>query len=193
MATESGGAVATESGEAVATESGEVVATESGGAVTTGDETVATAGDETAAVDVIMFTDEGELEFDKDEISALERQRLVAELFPDSGSEPDFEGIHVSELAGNLNSGDDSGSEAVMDSEDDDDGVTGRLSDAAAATAYRTSPNQPDFIHPHGPLIHAAGSSAYEIFCSLFPDELLALMVEETNTPTGTMIRLLLH
>ena len=68
----------------------------------------------------------------------------------------------------------------VTDS-DDDDGVTGRVSDAAAAAAYRTNPNLPDFIHPHGPLIHASGSSAYEIFCSLFPDELLALMVEETN------------
>ena len=43
--------------------------TESGGAVTTGDEMVATAGDETAAADVIMFTDEGELEFDENEIS----------------------------------------------------------------------------------------------------------------------------
>ena len=30
-------------------------------------------------------------------------------------------------------------------------------------------------------MIHASGSSAYEIFCSLFLDELLALMVEETN------------
>ena len=34
---------------------------------------------------------------------------------------------------------------------------------------------------PHGPLIHASGSSAYEIFCSLFADELLALLMEETN------------
>ena len=84
-------------------------------------------------------------------------------------------------MARDLSSGDDSGSEAVTDSEDDDDGVTGRLNDAAAAAAYRTNPNLPDFIHPHVPLIHAAGSSAYEIFCSLFPDELLALMVEETN------------
>ena len=57
--------------------------TESDGAVTTGDETVATAGDETAAASVIMFTDEGELEFDEDEMSALEQQCLVAELFPD--------------------------------------------------------------------------------------------------------------
>ena len=36
-------------------------------------------------------------------------------------------------------------------------------------------------VHPHGPLIHASGSSAYEIFCSLFPDELLALLVKKTN------------
>ena len=59
--------------------------------------------------------------------------------------------------------------------------VTSRLSDAVAAEAYRTNPNLPDFIHPHGPLIHASVSSAYENFCSLFPDELLALLVEETN------------
>ena len=65
--------------------------------------------------------------------------------------------------------------------DDGDDGVTGRLSDAAAAAAYRINPNLPDFIHPHGPLIHASGSSAYVIFCSLFPDEVLALLVEETN------------
>ena len=83
---------------------------------------MATAGDETAAAGVIMFTDEGELEFNDDEMSALEWQRLVAELFPDSGSEPDFEGFRASELAGDLSSGDDSGSEAVTDS-DDDDGV----------------------------------------------------------------------
>ena len=29
-----------------------------------------------------MFTDEGELEFDEDEMAALEGQRLVVELFP---------------------------------------------------------------------------------------------------------------
>ena len=139
------------------------MATESGGPATTGDETVATAGDETAATGGVMFTDEGELEFDEDEVAALEGQRLVAELFTDSGSEPDFEGFHASELAGDLSGRDDNGSEAVTDS-DDDDGVTGRLSDAVAAAAYRTNPNLPDFIHPHGPLIHASGSSAYEIF-----------------------------
>ena len=72
-------AVATESGGAVATESGGAVATESGGAATTGDETVVTAGDETAATGVVMYTDEGELEFDEDEMAALEGQRLVAE------------------------------------------------------------------------------------------------------------------
>ena len=70
-----------------------------------------------------MYTDEGELEFDEDEMAALEGQRLVAELFPDSGSEPDFEGFHASEPAGNLSGGNDSGLEA------------GRLSDAVAATA----------------------------------------------------------
>ena len=76
-------------------------------------------------------------------MAALEGQRLVAELFKDSGSEPDFEGFHVSEPAGNLSGGDDSGSEAVTES-DDDEGMTGCPSDAAAAAAYRTNPNLPD-------------------------------------------------
>ena len=83
-------------------------------------------------------------------------QRLITELFPDSGSELDLEGFHVSEQAGNLSGGDDSGSKAVTKS-NDDEGVTGRLSDAAAAAAYRTNPNLPDFIHLHGSLIHASG------------------------------------
>ena len=48
-----------------------------------------TAGDETAATGGVMYTDEGELTFDEDEMEALEGQRLVVELFPDSGSEPD--------------------------------------------------------------------------------------------------------
>ena len=60
-----------------------------------------------------MHTNEGELEFDENEMASLEEQRLVTELFPDSGSEPDFEGFHASEPAGNLSGGDDSGSEAV--------------------------------------------------------------------------------
>ena len=107
-----------------------------------------------------MFTEEGKLEFDEDEMAALEGQRFIAELFQDSGSELHFEGFHASELAGDLSGGDDSGSEVVTDL-DDDDGVTDRLSDVAAAAAYRTNPNLPDFIHPHGPLIHASGSSAY--------------------------------
>ena len=90
-----------------------------------------------------MYTDEGELEFDEDEMAALEGQRLDVKLFPDSGSEPDFEGFHTSEPAGNLSGGDDSGSEAVTES-DDNEGVTGHLSDAAAAAAHRTNPNLPD-------------------------------------------------
>ena len=98
---------------------------------------------ETAATGGVMYTEEGELEFDEDEMAALEGQRLVVELFADSGSEPDFEGFHVSEPAGNLSGGNDSGSEAVIES-DDAEGVTGRLSDAAAAAAYRTNPNLPD-------------------------------------------------
>ena len=88
---------------------------------------------ETAATGGVMYTDEGELEFDKDEMAALEGQRLVAELFPDSGSEPNLEGFHASEPAGKLSGGNNSGSEA------------GRLSDAAAAAAYRTNPNLPDY------------------------------------------------
>ena len=37
-----------------------------------------------------MYTNEGELEFDEDEIAVLEGQRVVAELFLDFGSEPEF-------------------------------------------------------------------------------------------------------
>ena len=98
---------------------------------------------ETAVTSGVMYTDEGELEFDEDEMAALEGQCLVVELFPDSKYEPDFQGFHASEPAGNLSGGDDSGSEAVTES-DDDEGVTGRLSDAAAAAAYWTNPNLPD-------------------------------------------------
>ena len=87
----------------------------------TGDKTAVTAGNETAATGGIMYTtDEGELEFDENELAALEGQRLVVKLFPDSGSEPDFEGFHASEPAGNLSGGDDSGSEAVTESDDDE-------------------------------------------------------------------------
>ena len=42
----------------------------------TGDKTAATAGNnETAATGGVMYTDEEELEFDEDEIAALEGQR----------------------------------------------------------------------------------------------------------------------
>ena len=37
------------------------------------------ATNETAATGGVMYTDEGELEFDEDEMGALEGQRLVAE------------------------------------------------------------------------------------------------------------------
>ena len=94
---------------------------------------------ETAATGDVMYMDEGALKFDKDEMAALEGQHLVAELFPDSGSEC----VHASEPAGNLSGRDDSGSEAVTES-DDVEGVMGRLNDAAAAAAYRTNPNLPD-------------------------------------------------
>ena len=68
----------------------------------TGDETAATAGDEMAATSGVIYTYERELEFDEDEMAALEGQPLFAELFPDSRSEPNFEGFHASEPAGNL-------------------------------------------------------------------------------------------
>ena len=46
----------------------------------TDDKTAATAGDERDDGDRgVMYTDEGELEFDADELAALEGQRLVAE------------------------------------------------------------------------------------------------------------------
>ena len=64
-------------------------------------------------------------------------------MFPDSESDPNFEVFHASELAENLSGGDDSGSEAVTES-DNDEGMTCRLSDAEAAAAYRTNPNLPD-------------------------------------------------
>ena len=102
-----------------------------------------TAGDETAATSEVMYMDEGEIKFDEDEMAALEGQRLVVELFPDSWFEPNFENFHASEPARNFSGGDDSGSEAVTVS-DDDEGVTGRLSDTTAATAYRTKPNLPN-------------------------------------------------
>ena len=70
-------------------------------------------------------------------------RNIDAELFPDSGSELNFEGFHASEPSGNLSGGDDSGSEAVTESYDDE-GVTGRLSGAAAFAAYRMNHNLPD-------------------------------------------------
>ena len=46
----------------------------------TGDKTAAMAGDERDSGDGgVIYTDEGELEFDEDEMVALEEQRLVAE------------------------------------------------------------------------------------------------------------------
>ena len=64
---------------AVVTESGGAVVTESGEAATTGDETVAMAGDERDGGDQWGNVYGGELEFDEDEMAALEGQRLVAE------------------------------------------------------------------------------------------------------------------
>ena len=46
----------------------------------TGNKMAMTAGDERdGATGGVMYTDEGELEFDEDEMAALEGQRLVAE------------------------------------------------------------------------------------------------------------------
>ena len=46
----------------------------------TGDKTVTTAGDEQkAATGGVIYTDEGELEFNEDETAVLEGQHLVAE------------------------------------------------------------------------------------------------------------------
>ena len=122
--------------------------------------------------------DERELEFDENEMAALEGQRLVVELYPDSGSEPEFKGFHASEPAGNLSGGNDSGSEAS------------RLSDAAAAAAYRTTLICQLSVRSHGLLIHASGSSAYEIFARSSPMSCLPCWWRK---PTGTMTRLLLH
>ena len=63
---------------------GDETGDETGGPGGPGDET-ATRGrrrlvtNETAAIGGVMYTDEGELEFDEDEMAALEGQRLVAE------------------------------------------------------------------------------------------------------------------
>ena len=53
------------------------VVTESGGVAITGDETAVMAGDETAATGGVMYTYGGELEFDEDEMAALEGQCLL--------------------------------------------------------------------------------------------------------------------
>ena len=43
---------------------------------------MATAGDEMMATGGVMYTDEGELECDEDEMAVREGQRLIVELFP---------------------------------------------------------------------------------------------------------------
>ena len=45
---------------------------------------------ETAATGGVMYTNEGELEFDEDEMAALERQRLVAEFTRCTGGLDNF-------------------------------------------------------------------------------------------------------
>ena len=46
---------------------------------------------------------------------------------------------------------------------------------------YQTSGDLPDFHKRHGPLLHIMGNSAYNIFSSLWTDEVMALFVEESN------------
>ena len=57
--------------------------------------------------------------------SSLEGQRLVAELLPDSGTEPDFEGFHASKAGGKSQWRREHGIGTVTKS--DDDGLMGRL------------------------------------------------------------------
>ena len=129
-----------------------------------------------ASAGVITYRDEGVLDLNKDK---LERQRLVDDLFADSGSEPDFEGFPASERVESSHIEDNSALEA--DAESHDKIQTCVLDDADAAAAYQTYPNLPVFDQAHGPLMHGSDSSAYEIFCSLFPDELLVLLITKTN------------
>ena len=69
MATESGG-----------DETGDETGGPGGPGDETGDKTGATAGDERDSGDQwVMYTDDGELKFDEDEMAALEGQRLVVE------------------------------------------------------------------------------------------------------------------
>ena len=74
-----------------------------------------------AAAGVITYRDKGVLDLNEDE---LERQRLIDDLFVDSGFEPDFEGFLVSDQVESSNSEDDSASKA--DAESHDDGRSGR-------------------------------------------------------------------
>ena len=101
---------------------------------------------ETDAVS-LAYTVKGVLDLNENEIELLKNQRVIAELFADSDSEPEepnFEGFAASEVA------DSSPKETDGTLESDDEMETGLLNDADAA--YQTNPNLPDFIHPHGPL-----------------------------------------
>ena len=97
-----------------------------------------TAGDETATVGGVMYTDKGELEFDEDEMAALEGQRIVAELFQILGLS------RTSKASMWVSRQDISVAETTVDRKRSPNRMmmTGRLSDAA--TAYRTNPNLPD-------------------------------------------------
>ena len=91
-----------------------------------------------AAASVINYGDEGILDRNEDEI---ERQRLIDDLFVDTGSVPDFEGFPASERVESSNSEDDSASEA--DTKSHDEIQIGGLDDADVAAAYQTDPNLP--------------------------------------------------
>ena len=105
----------------------------------TSDEMVATAGDEMAATSGVMYMDEGELEFDEDEMAALEGWRLVAEFCQipafsrtlKASMRVSRQEISVPETTVDRKR---SPSRMMMKS------VMCRLSDAAAAAAFRTNP-----------------------------------------------------
>ena len=49
------------------------------------------------------------------------------------------------------------------------------------SASYQTRDDLPDFSTMHGPLIHQPGATAYEIFSSLWRDEIMQHLVTETN------------
>ena len=84
---------------------------------------------------------------------------------------------------------DDSGSEAVTESDDDEVWRVVWVMRRQPQHCGRTLICQVR-VRPHGPLINASGSSAYEIFARSSPMSCLPCWWRK---PTGTMTRLLLH